>query len=378
MKILLAVEAMTVGVRRMADHANKLGYHLRMLAEDPAIYSDVSGLDIVTFPTRDEAALHEFIQDTRDELGGIFSPTDTWGVAAAELREVFDLPRRFTAARLRDLRDKQWVRQALGSDFNVAADSFPQIIKPRGGTGSTGVTLIHSEGDLSRAFENVDDPSTFVIEPYYRGPVYSAELWSNGTTTIFFGVTNRILTDPLAFLEKVKTFPHECGTPWEADVERWAREVLATLQYNGGFAHIEFIETVDGFALVELNARMPGALITPAIDTCTNFDPYALAVDDALNREPELPAAREVHGGHSHVSLYASMTGQLHTVDGLGDLPNYPGSPGWMPSKSIGDQILDTSSYRARIGNIYATAATPALAQDRAVAASQAIKADIR
>lgn len=85
-----------------------------------------------------------------------------------------------------------------------------------------------------------------------------------------------------------------------------------------------------------------------------------------------------VHGGHSHVSLYADTTGQLHSVDGIEDLPSYPGNPDWTPSKSVGDQIPDTNSYRARIGNVYATASTAALAQDRAVAASQAIRADIR
>ncbi|WP_082470524.1 ATP-grasp domain-containing protein [Curtobacterium sp. S6] len=378
MKILLAVEAMTAGVRRMADHASTRGYRLRLLAEDPTIYSDVDGLDVLTFPTRDHATLREYVRSERDTIGGVFSPTDTWGVVAAELREEFELPRRFTSARLRDLRDKQWVRNAVSGEPAGSLDQLPKILKPRGGTGSAGVTLVRTEDELRASLESLDDPAEYMTEPYYRGPVYSAELWSNGKATVFFGVTNRVLTAPPLFLEKVKTFPHEHGTPWEADVQRWARGLLEALRYDVGFAHIEFIETSHGFALVELNARMPGALITPAIDECTNFDPYALAVDDALNLEPDLPNSREIHAGHSHVSVYATSMGRLRGVDGLQELQNYPGRPGWTASKSVGDRVSDTHSYRARIGNVFATANTPALAQDRAIAASQALTVDIR
>lgn len=375
MKILLAVEAMTIGANKLAERAHELGYQLRLLAEDPSLYSDLDGVEVVIFPTRDHAALRSYVKGIRDDLGGIFSPTDTWGVIAAELREEFDFPRRHSAAQLRDLRDKQWVRRTLGE---VAVDSFPRIIKPRGGTGSTGVTLVHNEDELASALDSVDDVSSYVIEPYYRGSHYSAELWSNGTTTVFFGATNRILTPPPLFLEKVKTFPHEHGTPWEASVEQWAQRILSTLDYRVGFAHLEFIETAAGFELVELNARMPGALITPAIETCTNYDPYALVIADALNRQPQLPERREIIGGHSHVSLYASATGRLTSIDRLPDLKNYPGAPGWVPAKSPGDEVPDISSFRARIGNVYATANSPALAQDRAIAASQVITVEIQ
>ncbi|PMD05718.1 hypothetical protein CJ199_06870 [Brevibacterium paucivorans] len=255
---------------------------------------------------------------------------------------------------------------------------FPKIVKPRNGTGSLGIDLVHNERELGELRASAGDQDAFVTEPYYRGPLYSAEFWSNGNSTVFFGITNRILTAPPVFLENVKTFPHEHGTPWEAEVEQWGKSLLAKLHYDVGFAHVEFIETVTGFALVELNARMPGALITPAIDTCTNFDPYALAVADALNMEPHLPEIREVCAGHSHVSIYSTRTGQLRGIEGLDNLRFYPGQPGWIPSKSIGDHITDTTSYKARIGNVYATAATPALAQDRALSASQALTVDVQ
>lgn len=378
LKTLLAVEAMTLGVNRMAEHAQKRGYKLRLLASDPSIYSDTEGADVLTFPTNDHEQLRAYIRAERNNIGAVFSSTDTWGVIAAELREEFDFPRRFSSSRLKNFRDKEWVQRELSAYSATPVSDFPKIVKPRNGTGSLGIDLVHTEHELEELRASAGDQDAFVTEPYYRGPLYSAEFWSNGNSTVFFGITNRILTAPPVFLENVKTFPHEYGTPWEAEVEQWGKSLLAKLQYDVGFAHVEFIETATGFALVELNARMPGALITPAIDTCTNFDPYALAVADALNMEPHLPEIREVCAGHSHVSIYSTQTGQLRGIEGLDNLRFYPGQPGWIPSKSIGDHITDTTSYKARIGNVYATAATPALAQDRALSASQALTVDVQ
>ena len=95
---------------------------------------------------------------------------------------------------------------------------------------------------------------------------------------IFFGITNRILSDPPYFTERVKSFPWAADSQWETKVREWAFQLLRTLDYTLGLAHIEFIETSNGFRLVEINARMAGALITPGILATTNFNPYAMAV----------------------------------------------------------------------------------------------------
>ncbi|MCA0977167.1 ATP-grasp domain-containing protein [Qipengyuania flava] len=376
-KILLAVEAMTLGVQRMNENAARHGYSLVLLAEDPTMYIDSAETTVVKFPTRDRNAVEAYIAEHGAKIGNVFSSTDTWGVVAAELREQFGFGSRIKFEKLAKMRDKGWVLQKLGDAYPTGGPTYPRILKPRSGTGSMDIALVADASEHRRVLEAQVDADFYISQPYYRGPLYSAEAWSDGRTTLFFGVTNRIMTSPAVFLERVKTFPHEHGTEWEAAVEAWIRPLLAQLDYDLGLAHIEFIETDDGFRLVELNARMAGALITPAIDHCTNYDPYALAIADALDIEAEPPAVREIVAGHSHVSIYANRTGTLTAVDGIDALSHYPGNVGWVSAKELGETITDLTSYKARIGNVHAVAPSPALAQDCAIAAAHAIKVRI-
>ena len=374
MKKLLAIEAMTLGVKRMADCAAGLGYQLELLAGDPSMYVDSADTPVTRFPTQDKEALASYIAERRKSIGGIFSSTDTWGVAAAELRETFSFPSRITSEKLSRMRDKKWVVDKLAGDAQAADVSYPMIAKPRRGTGKINVRLIESPEDHRRFAASVEEPDAYVFQKYHRGPLYSAEVWSNGKTFVFFGVTNRITTEPPQFLERVKTFPHEHDTPWEQSVKRWCEDLISQLDYDLGLAHVEFIETSEGFQLVEVNPRMAGALITPAIDHCTNYDPYALAVADALDIVPDLPDDRKITGGYCHVSLYADRLGRLEAVEGLETLVQYPGNAGWVPSKDPGMEIPELGTYRARIGNVFASGPSAAIAQDRAVAAASSVR----
>ena len=102
-----------------------------------------------------------------------------------------------------------------------------------------------------------------------------------------------------------------------------------------------------------------------------------MVIDDALGRGVDLPTEREISKGFSHVSLYADQTGTLNAVSGLNGLSRYPGNPTWVPSKEIGATITELGTYRSRIGNLYATADTPEIAQDRAIVASQMIEVTV-
>ncbi|GAB2497259.1 hypothetical protein GCM10027031_00410 [Corynebacterium atrinae] len=53
---------MTTGASKLGEHAHELGYQLRLLAEDPSLYSDLDGVDVVAFPTRDDTALRDYVR----------------------------------------------------------------------------------------------------------------------------------------------------------------------------------------------------------------------------------------------------------------------------------------------------------------------------
>lgn len=208
--------------------------------------------------------------------------------------------------------------------------------------------------------------------------MYSAEVWRDCDTEILFGITNRILSDPPSLTEKVKSFPWAAETAWEERVSIWVFELLDSLDYNLGLVHVEFIETAGGFELVEINPRMAGAMISPGILRTTNFNPYALVVNQALGRPIDSDNVRIIKGGYSHVSIYATRAGTIKSIDGIENIDNYPGHPSWIPGKTIGDCVVEVGTYRARLGNVIATGSTAELAQERAISAAQSISVEVR
>lgn len=178
--------------------------------------------------------------------------------------------------------------------------------------GKIGVHLVESESDVSRLVQNSGhSESEFVVQDFYFGPAYSAEVWRDTEREIFFGVTNRVLSKPPFFTEKVKSFPWDVNSDWEGRVRDWVFELLRALDYTLGQAHVEFIDTSEGFKLVEINARMAGAMITPGILHVTNFNPYAMAVNQALGMAPTSETSREIKGAILTSASMPRARGQL-------------------------------------------------------------------
>lgn len=375
--VLLAVEAMSE-VDEMALAAETQGYQLRVLAEDAGYYGDTRA-EVVEFSTRDYAQLAAYVEENLSSIVQVFSVTDTWGVIASKLRDRFGFHQFGNTARLEFFRDKEAVENELiASGFAKPSESWPKILKLRNGTGKIGVHLVESEADVSAVVRDSGHTrAEFVVQDFYFGSVYSVEVWRDAQREIFFGVTNRILSEPPFFTERVKSFPWAVNSQWEGHVKDWAFEVLRALDYTLGLAHVEFIETSSGFRLVEINARMAGAMITPGILRTTNFNPYAMAVNQALGVALTSEASREIKGGYSHVSVYAERTGTITAVNGIEYLDDCPGQAQWIPSRTVGDRIVETGTYRSRIGNVVATGETASIAQDRAITAAQAITVQV-
>lgn len=377
-KILLTIEAMSE-LDVMASAAAEHGYKLRVLAEDPDYYGE-NDVDIVKFPTRDYAELEKYILEHRTSISQVFSVTDTWGVIASKLRDKFEYYQFGDTSKLVFFRDKEAVQRSLiASGMALPSNRWPKIFKPRSGTGKIGVHLVESELEIDAIKKEVGiDEQDYLKQDFYFGPTYSAEAWKDSLCEIFFGVTNRILSQPPVFTERVKSFPWEANSVWEDKVKNWIFSVLNAVDYKLGLVHVEFIETNAGFELVEINPRMAGALITPGILKTTNFNPYAMAVNQALGIPLDAAVKREINCGFSHVSLYAPKLGTIDSIKGVENINRYPGQPVWFPSRKVGDTISGIGTYRARIGNLVATAETASLAQDRAICVSQLIEVLIK
>lgn len=390
---VVSVEAMPAGVGHLFAAAARHGVDLLLLAGQPTMYLPGAPVECIEqCDTADDGAVRARLKQV-PLLVGLLSNTNTWGPLTARLAEEHGLPTS-PASGLEFLADKYQVRARLHergvephparyvADLIAGTDAgyeWPRswVVKPAVGTGSCGVHRARTRAELTDlAGALTEEADRYVVEPYFEGPVYSAEVYVRTGTCHLLGVTNRTLSPEPYFLELAKSFPHRRNTAWEAGVRNWVREVVQALGYHHGLAHIEFCDTVDGLRLIEVNARLGGALIGPAIVTATGFDPYDRLILDALGRHDAPVPEIADRGGFSHVSIYASRRGRFIGVDGLDRLAALPGEVTWTASKDPGEVVEHVGDYRARIGHVAATGEDAAQAQDRAEAAARIV--DVR
>lgn len=370
---LVALEAMTGGINQLAAAAMRHGCTLTICTNNPQWYTAVGDrAKFCVVDTEDWGLTRSAVQQLADVVG-VFSPTDTWAVRAARLAASLDLPVVNDASTVEWFRDKRNVSAAAGDGFVSGLECGPYIVKPAVSTGSIGVRVVADYGQAVRLAEAVAG----TVERYELGPLYSAEVYVAAGEIVFLGVTSRIVADEPAFVETLKGFPYLAGSAWELSVVAWVQQLVAGLKPWRGFLHVEFIETRAGFRLVEVNPRLGGALVGPAVAACTNVDPYEVMVADALGREVVLPERVVRDCGFAHVSVYTQAAGVLTEIVGPERLDRFPGDVSWVPGKRTGDVLTGVLDYRARLGHVVARRECVQLAQDTALSAARIVSAKV-
>lgn len=370
---IVTLEALAGGVQHLATAAQNQGHRLTICTQNPDWYPDLGNrADFCHVDTDNYQATKKAVQELGN-VKGLFSPTDGWAIAAATLAADLDLPVLNDKETVSWYRDKTNVHAAAGEGYVSTLDEGPYIVKPTVSTGSIGVRIVES---LARA-KMLADITNGTVERYEMGPLYSAEVYVRDGQIALLGITNRIVANEPAFVETLKGFPHLAGSEWEYDAYTWILGLLPNLKPWQGFLHVEFIETKAGLRLVEINPRLGGALIGPAIVECTNFNPYDYTITDALGQPKPLPERITRRGGHAHVSVYTQLSGNIDRITGPERFHLFPGETTWTPGKKPGDQLTGVIDYRARLGHVVCTRPHLALAQDTALAAARTVTAQI-
>ncbi|WP_237774103.1 ATP-grasp domain-containing protein [Actinosynnema sp. ALI-1.44] len=376
----MALEALTFGLGHMVRAAAESGERLCLLTGVREIYRhelsrlSADALDVFDVDTTDIDACAAILKQIPD-LHGLINSTDTWLVPGAELAERFGLPGRSVDSAL-FLRDKREVRERLHEHGLSPApgDTLPAVLKDSSGTSSRNVWLVRTRQELDTAREeaaNGDLKGELFAEPLFEGPVYSAETITWGGRTRLLGVLSRQVT---GVREDAAAFP--VVFPPEDSVAGWVSEVLDVVEFEQGFAHVEFVLTVDGPQLVEINPRIGGALVGEALCRNLGTNVYESMIDMALGRAPALLIGAEPTGpGVAFALVYPAQQGVLTAVDGVDRLAAYPGNPEWYPTKAVGDHIEHVTDQRGCVGIVLAEGPTAELAMHRALAAAAAITA---
>ncbi|MEU2600738.1 ATP-grasp domain-containing protein [Streptomyces hirsutus] len=395
------LESLTFGLGHLVRAADLLDERLLLLTRDPAYYAyeldrlPADALDVVVTDTFDVERAADLLRRTPG-LRGLISSTDTWTPTGADLTERLGLPG-LDPAVLRLTRDKAAVRNRLhDADLTRgrAAESagpdrearglllkevgLPLVLKDTAGTGSQNVWLVRNEGELDAALAEAsgrDLKGRLFAEPYFSGPVYSAETLTWDGRTRLLGVSSRLMSPEPHFREEITAFPVAFPGPQRISLERWLNRVLAAIGYTDRFAHVEFVLTADGPEVVEVNPRIGGALVGEGMCRALGVNVYEAMIEAALGRRPRL-IDTDLPGGPAVAFIlgYPAAPGAFSGVAGLDRLTDMPGTPTWYPVKQAGDLIEHLGDSRGYAGIVYAEAETAELATHRAVAAANALR----
>ncbi|WP_447002110.1 ATP-grasp domain-containing protein [Saccharothrix isguenensis] len=390
---LVLLEALTFGLGRIADAARAAGHDLVLLTGDRSIYTHELSrhgdrLRVVDVDTTDVTTCERALRGIGD-LAGLISSTDTWALPGAELAARLGLPGPAPDA-VRVLRDKAAVRAALhehglsrsGPLDPVSVDVFPLVLKDSAGTSSRAVWLVRSSAERDAALlEAAATPlkGRLVAEPYFEGPLYSAETITWQGRTRLLGVLSRVLSPEPSRREDASAFPVAFPEGELAELGDWISRVLEAAGHERGFAHTEFVLTTRGPEVVEINARIGGALVGEALCRALGGNAYDAMVQIALGTRPDLLDGAEGSGtATGFVALYPREAGVLEGWSGLDRLTDLPGHPEWYPTASPGDVLEHLTDQRSCTGIVLAEGPTAELALHRAQAAAGGITPLVR
>jgi hypothetical protein len=382
---IVLLEALTFGLGRLADAARAAGHDLVLLTGDRSIYRHELSrcgdrVQVVDIDTTDVTACERAMRDLPD-IAGLISSTDTWALPGADLAARLGLPGPSPAA-VRVLRDKTAVRSRLhahglsrsGPLDPETAQDFPLVIKDSAGTSSRAVWVCRTPAERDAALrEATDTPLKGVLtaEPYFEGPLYSAETISWRSRTRLLGVLSRVLSPEPARREEASAFPIAFPEADLAELDDWIGRVLEAAGHESGFAHTEFVLTTTGPEVVEVNARIGGALVGEALCRALGTNAYDAMVRIALGERPDLLDGASGGGpATGFVALYPRQAGTLEGWTGLDRLSGLPGDPEWYPTASPGDLLEHLTDQRSCTGIVLAEGPTAELALHRAQAAA--------
>ena len=256
-----------------------------------------------------------------DQVAGVICYDESRIVATAAVAQALGLPTSPVQA-IERCRDKHLTRQALDAAgvpqaASVAVRSveeaasaaarlgYPVVLKPRNLAASFGVTKADSAAELALAYaraRSVTLPETpeqyeddVLIEEYLDGPEISVD------SACFDGrvVPLTVAHKECGFAPSFEEIGHVVDGADPLLRDEHLRDLLTRTHHAVGFStgitHVELRRTVDGFKVIEVNARLGGDLIPYLGQLATGVDLSLAAAAIACGHAPDLtPSASRV------------------------------------------------------------------------------------
>ncbi|WP_397448571.1 acetyl-CoA carboxylase biotin carboxylase subunit family protein [Pseudomonas sp. NA-150] len=253
-----------VPVLLITDHAQE---HRRLLAR-----SDISPqhLKVVECDVFNPLAVIETLTGYGVRPAAVFSNSDHLQTATAIVAEAFECAGKdwrlcYAAKNKAAMRERMqrlgltgpWF-QILTRDSTLPTDApWPVVAKPREGVASLDVRLCQNANDLAgycEQFWERHPNRALLLEAYLEGSLFTLETLGDGRNLQAIGGFDVTLSQPPHFVE--------LAARWNGEISRTYRDAalaqVAAFGINFGVCHSEFILTVQGPVLVEINYRSIG------------------------------------------------------------------------------------------------------------------------
>jgi formate-dependent phosphoribosylglycinamide formyltransferase (GAR transformylase) len=267
---------------------------------------------------------------------------------------------------------------------------YPFVLKPVAGTGSAGVTVVHSPADLAAAWEwaarvTAEEPGELVAERYLDGTELSVETLSEDGEHRIVCLTGKVKTATHC-VELGHMVPGPFDAATREAVSRFTASVLDALGVRDGVGHTEIIVTADGPHVVETHLRPAGDEIPEMIRDTHGIDLLDLLVRQSLGEhvmgrlDGELKAAAKITTCAAIWFGTPAASGRIVAVTGIEAAREMAGVVGVDFLKEAGDELpaelthSGTAGGSARAISARATADDPREALRRAKAAAEAVR----
>jgi len=212
---------------------------------------------------------------------------------AARVRQALGVPG-LTVERTIPFRDKQRMKEVLDAagirtpwhvratsadDVRAAAAQvgYPLIVKPIAGAGSTDTYRVDGEGVLETVLPRLRHVPEVSVEEFVDGDEFTFDTVCAGGRILFENVSfyrPRPLEEKKhEWISGSSTCLRDLEMPEIQGGRRMGRKVLAALEFENGFTHMEWYRKFDGEVVFgEIGARPPGARLVHAMNFASDID----------------------------------------------------------------------------------------------------------
>lgn len=375
---LLLVESNTTGSgRQFWCSAREQGLRPVMLAADPGRYPALAedGVDVVLVNTADPDALRSAALGV-PHVVGVTSSSDLFAVPTAWLARELGL-RGDNPECVDRCRDKSRQRACLeaagvpGARHRIACSTreataaaveigLPVVVKPVDGSGSVGVRLCTSLGEVAEWSESLFGRGRpILVEEYVVGPEFSVELLGGEPVVVIA----KTLGPAPSFVEMGHDLPAPLSTAQTRELCAVACSAVQALEVGTFAAHVELRWASDGPRIIEVNPRLAGGMIPRAVHLATGRDLVASVVRAAAGSA----ALPQGGGGARAASIRFVVPPHAGTIAGWTGAPKEAVEDlDVVMTRKVGDIVSLEGSFRDRVGYVIAGGRDLAEAQARA------------